>query len=210
MDIKKQIGKRIKQARGDRTLKEIASKTKNLSISRVSNYEQGYRTPGPSEAKELANALGNINAPQILCLADWSQNSVNDITGTYELGIDNTPELITWDDINKLESTGDLPKEFLVNIKIERGELKHYNQLHATTIEPEPEKKTAYIIGKIKKTKNQVDQIDIFFYTSNGPKLYLTPADPEGVVPIKHKPETIQTLAWVLGGEPKTLSSYPS
>lgn len=78
MDIRTQIGRRIKSARGERTLNEIAKLTKNLTVSRISNYEQGLRAPGPEEAKELATALGNITAAEILCVDDESVLSADE------------------------------------------------------------------------------------------------------------------------------------
>lgn len=69
MDIKKEIGQRIKMAREKNgwSLSELAARTTSLQKSRIGNYEQGTRTPGPLEAKELAHALG-VSAAYILCV----------------------------------------------------------------------------------------------------------------------------------------------
>lgn len=61
MDYKKEIGRRIKLAREEKgwILEDLQRKTDDvLSVSRISNYEQGTRMPGPSEAVILAKALG--------------------------------------------------------------------------------------------------------------------------------------------------------
>lgn len=71
MDIKTKIGRRIAEARRERgyTLKQLAAKTVDLKSSRISNWEQGTRTPGPNETKQLARALG-IAPAYLLCLTD--------------------------------------------------------------------------------------------------------------------------------------------
>lgn len=76
MSIKEEIGRRIWAARDKAglSLKELAEKTGTLGPSRISNYEQGTRTPGPEEAKILARALG-ISAAYILCVDDESSLS---------------------------------------------------------------------------------------------------------------------------------------
>lgn len=73
MDLKKQIGLRIKAARENNgwSLAELAARTISLQKSRIGNYEQGTRTPGPLEAKELARALG-VSAAYVLCVDDES------------------------------------------------------------------------------------------------------------------------------------------
>lgn len=61
LDFAKIIGVRIRKCRGEKgwTLGELSAKTGGtLSLQRISNYEQGRRTPGPAEAKILAKALG--------------------------------------------------------------------------------------------------------------------------------------------------------
>lgn len=70
MDYKTEIGRRIKQAREGMGLSlEQLSKLLNgkLSKSRISNYEQGARMPGPYEANLLAQALG-VDAAHLMCL----------------------------------------------------------------------------------------------------------------------------------------------
>lgn len=71
MNIKEKIGARITQARKALgiTIKELAERTGELSAARISNWEQGTRSPGPTEAKQLAKAL-NISAAFLLCLTD--------------------------------------------------------------------------------------------------------------------------------------------
>ena len=70
MDFKRETGRRIKKARedADLTLEEASRRTRGLlSASRISNYEQGLRTPGALEAWELAKALGSSPA-HLLCV----------------------------------------------------------------------------------------------------------------------------------------------
>lgn len=69
MDIKNKIGQRIAETRKQcgYTVKELAEKTIDLKPSRISNWEQGTRTPGPSETKQLARAL-SVPAAYLLCL----------------------------------------------------------------------------------------------------------------------------------------------
>lgn len=70
MDYKAEIGRRIKAARekGGWSLAELATRTKGrLSKSRIGNYEQGTRMPGPEEANILAAALG-VDAAFLMCL----------------------------------------------------------------------------------------------------------------------------------------------
>jgi len=57
MDIKKEIGYRIREARQRKRLTLKPEKTGNLKIARISNFEQGLRTPGLEEVKQLAVAL---------------------------------------------------------------------------------------------------------------------------------------------------------
>lgn len=69
VDLKREIGRRIKKAREDAglTLHELSNKVGHLKVSRISNYEQGRRTPGPDEAKALAMAL-KVSAAYLLCV----------------------------------------------------------------------------------------------------------------------------------------------
>ena len=69
VDLKREIGRRIKKAREDAglTLRELSNKVGHLKVSRISNYEQGRRAPGPDEAKALAMALG-VSAAYLLCV----------------------------------------------------------------------------------------------------------------------------------------------
>ena len=67
MDIKKEIGYRIREARQRKglTLKQVAEKTDYLKIARISNFEQGLRTPGLEEVKQLEGAL-EVSASYLL------------------------------------------------------------------------------------------------------------------------------------------------
>lgn len=68
--MKKMIGSRITQARkaNSLTIKELAERT-GLSASRIGNWEQGTRSPGPGETKLMAEVL-NIAGAWLLCLTD--------------------------------------------------------------------------------------------------------------------------------------------
>lgn len=70
MDYKKEIGRRIKaeREREELSLEELSKRTGEvLSKSRIGNYEQGTRTPGPQEANILASAL-HCDAAYLMCL----------------------------------------------------------------------------------------------------------------------------------------------
>lgn len=60
MNWKAEIGRRIREVRRERglTLEELAKKTRTLSFSRISNYEQGYRKASEDAIRELSEALG--------------------------------------------------------------------------------------------------------------------------------------------------------
>lgn len=77
MDIKEKIGSRIKAARKEAglTVREVCEKSGSLKQARISNWEQGTRSPGPSEALLLARILG-VSAAYLLCLTD--QKDVSD------------------------------------------------------------------------------------------------------------------------------------
>ncbi len=74
MTLNKKIGQRLRAARNAQglSLSELAARTKTLSKSRISNYEQGIRRMGLEEAAELAEALDGLTATYLLCLDDNS------------------------------------------------------------------------------------------------------------------------------------------
>lgn len=71
LNIKKEIGRRIVEARKAKglTLKELGEKAGGLKQTRLTNWEQGTRTPGPEEIKQLAEAL-DVSAAFLMCLSD--------------------------------------------------------------------------------------------------------------------------------------------
>lgn len=77
MDIREQIGHRITKVRKELgiTIKELAARTVTLSPARISNWEQCTRSPGPLEAKLLAEQLG-VSASYLLCLTDNPQGDL--------------------------------------------------------------------------------------------------------------------------------------
>jgi transcriptional regulator with XRE-family HTH domain len=72
MELTKRIGKRLREARQAQqlSLSALAARTKSLSKSRISNYEQGIRRMGLEEAQELSQALGTVSPTYLLCLDD--------------------------------------------------------------------------------------------------------------------------------------------
>lgn len=70
MNIKEEIGKRIASARkaAGLTVKQLADRTRSLKPTRISNWEQGSRTPGPGEVLQLAEVL-NVDPAFLLCLS---------------------------------------------------------------------------------------------------------------------------------------------
>lgn len=71
LNIKKEIGKRILEARKakDLTLKALGELAGGLKQTRLTNWEQGTRTPGPEEIKQLAQAL-DVSPAFLMCLSD--------------------------------------------------------------------------------------------------------------------------------------------
>lgn len=71
LNIKKEIGRRIFEARKEKglTLKALGDLTGNLKQTRLTNWEQGLRAPGPEEIKLLAHAL-DISPAFLMCLSD--------------------------------------------------------------------------------------------------------------------------------------------
>ena len=71
MNFREQIASRITKARKAKgiTIKELSARTETLSPARISNWEQGTRSPGPVEAKLLASVL-HVSASYLLCLTD--------------------------------------------------------------------------------------------------------------------------------------------
>jgi transcriptional regulator with XRE-family HTH domain len=70
MNYKKESGERLKSARRDKklTLPELSNRLGGLlSVSRLSNYEQGIRQLGIKEALALSRILG-VNASYLLCV----------------------------------------------------------------------------------------------------------------------------------------------
>ncbi|WP_133128600.1 LexA family transcriptional regulator [Legionella nagasakiensis] len=74
LNIKKEIGKRILEARKAKglTLKALGELAGNLKQTRLTNWEQGTRAPGPEEIKQLARAL-DVSPAYLMCLSDDQQ-----------------------------------------------------------------------------------------------------------------------------------------
>lgn len=71
LNIKKEIGKRILEARKAKglTLKALGELAGDLKQTRLTNWEQGTRAPGPEEIKLLAKAL-DVSPAFLMCLSD--------------------------------------------------------------------------------------------------------------------------------------------
>lgn len=71
LNIKKEIGKRILEARKAKglTLKELGERAGGLKQTRLTNWEQGTRAPGPEEIKLLAQVL-DVSPAFLMCLSD--------------------------------------------------------------------------------------------------------------------------------------------
>lgn len=102
MEIREQIGKRIAQSRKavGITIKTLAERTKTLSAARISNWEQGTRSPGPVEAKLLAEHL-SVSASYLLCLTDNLQGELIHASGHGHryipvLAMSNAHQAKTW------------------------------------------------------------------------------------------------------------------
>lgn len=74
VNIKKEIGKRILEARKAKglTLKALGQLAGDLKQTRLTNWEQGTRTPGPEEIKQLAKVL-DVSPAFLMCLSDEQQ-----------------------------------------------------------------------------------------------------------------------------------------
>ncbi|KTD14375.1 LexA family protein [Legionella israelensis] len=74
LNIKKEIGRRILEARKAKglTLKALGELAGGLKQTRLTNWEQGTRTPGPEEIKQLAQAL-DVSPAFLMCLSDEQQ-----------------------------------------------------------------------------------------------------------------------------------------
>jgi SOS-response transcriptional repressor LexA len=73
-DIKKLIGQRIQVERKAKGLTQakLAELAGGLKQPRVNNWEQGIRTPGPEEIKQLAKVL-EVSPAFLMCLTDRKQ-----------------------------------------------------------------------------------------------------------------------------------------
>jgi len=74
LNIKQEIGKRILEARKAKglTLKALGDLAGGLKQTRLTNWEQGTRAPGPEEIKLLAQAL-EVSPAFLMCLSDEKQ-----------------------------------------------------------------------------------------------------------------------------------------
>lgn len=71
MDYKKEVGRRIRQARDEKgwALRELEAKTPGIDLKRINAYENGDRMPRQAEAVILGQALGK-RAAWIMAIDD--------------------------------------------------------------------------------------------------------------------------------------------
>jgi len=69
MGLMQEIGDRLRKARGKASLREICSQLEGMSVTRLSNYENGTRLLPVEEAKRLAPVL-KTTAEYLLTLTD--------------------------------------------------------------------------------------------------------------------------------------------
>ncbi len=71
INIKEEIGRRILVARKAKglTQKALGELTDDLKQSRINNWENGIRTPGPEAIKQLAKAL-DVSPAYLMCLTN--------------------------------------------------------------------------------------------------------------------------------------------
>lgn len=82
MDNKAKIAGRITESRKavGITIKELSARIGSLSAARISNWEQGTRSPGPVEAKLLAEQL-QVSASYLLGLTDSVHGELSQASG---------------------------------------------------------------------------------------------------------------------------------
>lgn len=104
MNIKETIGSRIKSSRKalGLTTKDLAENIGTLTSSRISNWEQGTRSPGPLEAKLLAEQL-QVSASYLLGLTDNPQGELihNSVNGMRHIPLLTMKEVINVKEILK-------------------------------------------------------------------------------------------------------------
>jgi len=106
MFLNKKIGQRLRTARTAQklSLAGLSARTKTLSKSRISNYEQGIRRMGIEEALELAEALDGLTPTYLLCLDDTSPL---------------TPD--EWELVNRFRSTDERGREIIRHVAAAQG-----------------------------------------------------------------------------------------
>lgn len=110
MNIKETIGGRIKTSRKalGLTTKDLAEKIGTLSSSRISNWEQGTRSPGPVEAKLLAQQL-QVSASYLLGLTDHPQGELthNSLNGMRHIPLVTMKDVLNIKEILKSDHISD-------------------------------------------------------------------------------------------------------
>lgn len=122
MNIKEAIGNRITTARKALgiTIKELAARTSSLSAARISNWEQGTRSPGPVEAKIVANVL-NVSPSYLLCLTDNPEGEISHPSG-------NTPRVISVVSMQNALHTKEAENQIILSEEKKSITLDSFNQ----------------------------------------------------------------------------------
>ena len=118
--IKEKIGHRIYEARKAKGLSQqgLANLTTDLKQSRINNWENGLRTPGPEEIKQLANAL-EVPAAFLMCLSDEKQeNQTKKLSRLIPL-FDHHQACDSKQCLNKLREQGQLNGVILISASTE-------------------------------------------------------------------------------------------
>lgn len=113
--IKEKIGQRICEARKAKGLSQqaLANLTTDLKQSRINNWENGLRTPGPEEIKQLANAL-EVPAAFLMCLSDEKQENQTKKLGRLIPLFDHHQACDAKSCINELREKGQLDSVSLI------------------------------------------------------------------------------------------------
>ena len=118
--IKEKIGQRIFEARKAKGLSQqgLANLTTDLKQSRINNWENGLRTPGPEEIKQLANAL-EVSAAFLMCLSDEKQeNQIKKLSRLIPL-LDHHQACDAKHYLNELREQGSVDSTVLVSVSAE-------------------------------------------------------------------------------------------
>lgn len=121
MDYKKEIGRRIAEARGKKgwTLEQLSAKTGTLSANRISNYETGFRMPKPQEVATLAKQLG-VRAAYLMGLDD-AQTILSPLEETLVRNWRTLPERERMGYFRQIETLAMTHRDPIADAKVEKS-----------------------------------------------------------------------------------------